>query len=45
MSSLGRYDEALICKNGHVINESANRNPEFNTKFATNVVLRLFVSA
>lgn len=30
---MGYYDVALICKNGHVINESMHDNPEFNTKF------------
>ena len=30
---MGYYDVALICKNGHVINESFEKSPEFNTKF------------
>jgi len=31
--SVGAYDEALICQNGHVINSSAKKRPEHNTKF------------
>jgi len=30
---MGNYDTAQVCLNGHVINSSANRNPEFNQKF------------
>ncbi|MDR7856097.1 DUF2321 domain-containing protein [Tissierella sp.] len=30
---MGYYDIALICKNGHVINDSFKEYPELNTKF------------
>ena len=29
---MGSYDNALVCENGHVINSSAQRNPEFSSK-------------
>lgn len=32
---MGRYDAYLVCENGHGINDSYYRNPEFNTKFCT----------
>lgn len=30
---MGYYDVAQICLNGHVINRTSQRNPEFNKKF------------
>lgn len=30
---MGFYDDALVCLNGHVINDSATRKPERNSKF------------
>jgi hypothetical protein len=30
---MGNYDTAQICLNGHAINDTVNRNPEFNQKF------------
>ncbi len=30
---MGRYDVAQICLNGHVVNESSQRQPQFNQKF------------
>ena len=32
-SQNGQYDNALICKNGHIINAMANQFPEDNKKF------------
>jgi hypothetical protein len=33
---MGHHDTALICMNGHVINERYNKSPELNTKFCKN---------
>lgn len=30
---MGWYDVAQVCLNGHVVNDSARRNPEFSKKF------------
>ena len=30
---MGYYDIALICKNGHIVNDSFQEYPELNTKF------------
>jgi hypothetical protein len=30
---MGMRDTALICLSGHVINDCANRHPEFNKQF------------
>ena len=33
---MGKYDAYLVCENGHGVNESYYRSPEFNQKFCTN---------
>ncbi|WP_428739111.1 DUF2321 domain-containing protein [Sulfurimonas sp.] len=30
---MGHYDTAQVCLNGHTINDTVNRHPEFNQKF------------
>ncbi|RQO40413.1 hypothetical protein DBR39_05545 [Chryseobacterium sp. KBW03] len=32
---MGKYDAYLVCKNGHGVNDSYYRSPEFNEKFCT----------
>lgn len=32
---MGQFDAYLVCENGHGVNESFYRNPEFNKKFCT----------
>ena len=32
---MGQYDAYLVCENGHGVNDSYYRNPEFNKKFCT----------
>lgn len=41
---MGKYDAYLVCENGHGVNDSYYRNPEFNKNFCTTCGAKTFKS-